>query len=92
MANRQQLLFIQSLFTEKAIPNNGETIKVNVKECHQGLPMTIEVSANTEGKFVLYRVHTTTGAGLWSSWDDQDEVEKWFKSASLLSEKKKTNV
>lgn len=81
--NQQALLFIQSLF-KPGVQNQGQSIKVEVKEKHEGIPFTIEVNGNTTGSFVLYRVITTAGEDLWQSWDTPEEVEISFRIMSLI--------
>lgn len=81
--NNQALLFVQSLFKPEA-QNQGETIKINVKDKVEGIPFVIEVNANTTGSFLLYRVVTSAGEGLWQSWDTPEEAENSFRMMSLI--------
>lgn len=81
--NKQALLFVQTLFKPEA-QNRGEIIKVNVKDKHQSIPFVIEVNANTTGSFLLYRVVTSAGEGLWQSWDTPEEAENSFRMMSLI--------
>jgi hypothetical protein len=82
--NNQQLLFIQGLFNYQPFENFGKTIMIEVTEKHEAITFKIEVSANTKGRFVAYRVHTATGEGQWNTWEDEDHVANWFRMASLL--------
>lgn len=82
--NKQQLLFIQSMFQNEPLTNGGQTIMINVKDKYEGIPYKLEVSADTIGRFLLFRVHTSDGVGLWGTWESKEEVEKWFKAVSLI--------
>jgi hypothetical protein len=79
MSNRQQMLFIRSFFKVEPICN--PPIKVSVK--HPRIK-SIEFYANTGRDFVVYRVHTANGPGLWNSWENVEDFEQWFENTGLL--------
>jgi hypothetical protein len=84
MENRQQLEFIKGLFSHKPFENGKKTIIINVRDKYDKHPWKIEVNANTNGRFVAYRVINETGKGLWGTWENENHVENWFKIASLI--------
>lgn len=79
--NTHQLAFIQSMFTGV---KHKESIAVHVNELHDNIPYTIEVSNNTDGNFLVYRINHQGEEGTWSSWESPDDVEKFFKTASFI--------
>ena len=79
--NNQQLLFIQSMFDGI---KQAEPIKISVVEKREKIPYVLEVSNNTNGDFLIYRLKHQGEDGLWSSWNSKEEVEKFFKTASFL--------
>lgn len=81
--NKQVLLFIQGLLEKKDVKQK-ETITCNVKDKQEEIPFVIEINENTTGRFILYRVVTSAGEGLWQSWESADDVERSFKHMSLI--------
>lgn len=81
--NKQQLLFIQSMFTKK--PSNNPPVTINLKEKRQGIPYRIQVSNNTQGDFLVFKLIDASGQeGLWQTWDSPEEVENFFRTASFI--------
>lgn len=81
-SNGQQLKFLQGLLTTES--KQVETIDVHVRDKHDGIPMYFEVSNNTDGDFLAWRIHTSTGNGLWQTWEEPEAIEMTFKTMSLI--------
>ena len=86
MNNQQQLKYIQASFGVVQV----NPTQVMVKEKVEGIEFIIEIipskSVKTGKPFVSFRTINSKGEpGLWSSWEDPEEVESWFRSMSLLS-------
>jgi hypothetical protein len=81
--NEQQLMLIQA-FMQPGATKQVETITFNVKDKHEGIPFVIEVNSNTTGTFLVFRVITTAGEGLWQTWDSPEEVENSFRTFGLI--------
>lgn len=79
MDNKQQLLYIQTLFGTFS----GTSQFVNVVEKH-GSKMRIELYPSE--KILAYRVHFEDNTkSLWTTWEDKEDVERYFKTASLIA-------
>jgi len=79
MDNKQQLLYIQSLFGSF----HGLSQFVNVTDRVDGREYKLEIYPSNG--LVAYRLHINEDSTtLWSTWDDPDHVETYFNTASFL--------
>ena len=83
--NSQQVLYLQGLLqgVKEGKPQQNIPFRMGLTEKYAGIKFDIEVYPNCNG-FIAWRVINFLGAGLWQTWEDEEEIFNTFKGLSLL--------
>jgi len=81
----QQLLFLEGLLQsiKKGNSQQNKPFKIGVTEKYEGIKAELEIYPNCKG-FLVWRIITSAGCGIWQCWETEEEIEKTFKLFSLV--------